>query len=73
MSIVKIDELRCKSCSLCVVACPKNALSLGTKAIKTGYAPIMINREKCIGCGICFDVCPDLVFELIEEEEEVNG
>ncbi|MCI1778547.1 MAG: 4Fe-4S binding protein [Bacteroidales bacterium] len=28
-----------------------------------------INKDKCIGCGICVNVCPANVFELQEKEE----
>ena len=32
---------------------------------------VVIDREECIGCGSCHDLCPD-VFELDEEIEKAE-
>jgi Fe-S-cluster-containing hydrogenase component 2 len=47
--------LLCRQCSLplCMKACPVAALS---RDEKTGA--IIVNREKCVGCGMCVDACP---------------
>jgi NADH:ubiquinone oxidoreductase subunit F (NADH-binding)/ferredoxin len=45
-----IDE-QCKRCRLCVKNCPSNAIS-GDR--DKGY---VIDQEKCIKCGRCFEVC----------------
>jgi Na+-translocating ferredoxin:NAD+ oxidoreductase subunit B len=47
---VNIDA-KCDGCTLCVPACPTNAIS-GEK----GHRHI-VNKEKCIGCGLCLDKC----------------
>lgn len=46
----------CASCSdaLCVAACPKEARAL-TRDRLTGA--ILLNQDKCIGCGACLKVC----------------
>ncbi|MFC1670546.1 4Fe-4S binding protein [Spirochaetota bacterium] len=31
---------------------------------------IKINKELCIGCGLCTKVCPYVCFELVEHSEE---
>ncbi|HAJ80419.1 MAG TPA: NADH-quinone oxidoreductase subunit J/K [Fibrobacteres bacterium] len=45
-----LDE-HCKRCRLCVKNCPVNAIS-GDR--DKGY---VIDRDKCIKCGRCFEVC----------------
>ena len=32
-----------------------------------GVANLYFDEEKCIGCGICIDVCPHEVFELVSK------
>jgi len=48
----KIDEKKCKGCTLCATKCPVEAIKGAKKA------PHYIIEEKCIGCGGCADVCP---------------
>jgi len=48
---VNIDA-KCNGCTLCVSACPTNAIS-GEK----GHRHV-VNKDKCIGCGLCLDKCP---------------
>jgi electron transport complex protein RnfB len=48
---VNIDA-KCDGCTLCVAACPTNAIS-GEK----GHRHV-VNKEKCIGCGLCLGKCP---------------
>lgn len=42
----------CKGCTLCVKACPVDAISGERKALH------LIDTEKCIKCGACIDKCP---------------
>ena len=62
---VTFDIARCKSCGLCVMACPKGALRMseGTNQAGNSYAE-MFDSEKCTGCGMCFMMCPDLAIEI---------
>ncbi|MCI2061818.1 MAG: 4Fe-4S binding protein [Eubacteriaceae bacterium] len=52
----------CKGCRLCVDACPKQAIIPLETVNKKGYEIISIDQGKCIGCGICYKMCPDYVF-----------
>ncbi len=47
----KIDETKCKSCSLCARKCPVGAIS-GERGV-----PYKIDTEKCIKCGACIESC----------------
>ncbi|MDF2892142.1 MAG: NADH-quinone oxidoreductase subunit NuoF [Clostridia bacterium] len=42
---------KCKGCTLCVKACPKGIISGKVKE------PHVINKEECIACGACEQVC----------------
>ncbi|MBU4208145.1 MAG: NADH-quinone oxidoreductase subunit NuoF [Proteobacteria bacterium] len=46
-----IDETLCNGCTLCKVKCPEKAVSGEKKK------PHVINTEKCIKCGICYNSC----------------
>ena len=47
-----IVEDNCNGCSLCVKACPANAITFQGKK-----QPVIIDHDKCTKCGACFDVC----------------
>ena len=46
-----IDVDKCTGCTACAAKCPVNAI-YGTR-----LQPFFIVEEKCIGSGICFDIC----------------
>ena len=54
-----INPLECKSCSRCVVACPKQCLRLGKALNERGYCPVDYVGEGCVGCATCFYSCPE--------------
>ncbi|MCI8474026.1 MAG: 4Fe-4S binding protein [Oscillospiraceae bacterium] len=66
---LKLQTERCKSCGLCVTACPQGALSIGSSSNSAGYKCVALDKKKCITCGICYTACPDYVFTI----EEVQG
>ena len=66
---VVIDRELCKGCYLCIRACPVKVLGKDVEINSTGtYPAIQTGGEKCIACGNCYEVCPDVciqVFELV--------
>lgn len=63
MAKTTFNTERCKGCGLCVIACPKQIITLAKEKInQKGYHPAeVIDMEKCIGCAFCATVCPDTV------------
>ena len=49
--IPKYNESLCTKCKSCINICLENAISLLENKI-------IINKNKCIGCGACSSVCP---------------
>ena len=65
-----IESVRCKSCGLCIAACPKQTLGIGSSLNQQGYAfVVQVAPEKCIKCNICRIVCPDVAIGVIEANQ----
>ena len=66
---IVIDRELCKGCYLCIRACPLKVLSKDTEPNSTGTYPVKHEHlEKCIACGNCYEVCPDVCIEVYETE-----
>ncbi|HUW41490.1 MAG TPA: 4Fe-4S binding protein [Rectinemataceae bacterium] len=58
---LEIDRERCKGCALCVRSCPTKVLEIGAEPNSWGYYPVAaVHEDKCIACGNCYTVCPDV-------------
>lgn len=63
---IKLTTENCKECGNCVRNCKQGALSFTDNVNAKGYRTVAVNEEKCIGCGICYTVCPDYVFSITD-------
>ncbi|CAA7601104.1 Methyl-viologen-reducing hydrogenase, delta subunit [Acididesulfobacillus acetoxydans] len=48
-----IDPAKCQACMICARRCPAEAI------ISVKNQVHVIDQEKCIKCGTCFEVCPE--------------
>ena len=71
---IVVDADRCKGCSLCVVACPKNVIALSARRVNAhGYSFVEAARPAdCIGCAACGIVCPDGCITVYRKRIEVD-
>ena len=51
-SVAVIDELTCIGCTLCIQACPVDAICGAAKQMHTVVA------SECTGCELCLEPCP---------------
>jgi electron transport complex protein RnfB len=61
-TVVRIDELRCIGCTLCIQACPVDAIVGATKLMHT------VIRSECTGCDLCLPPCPVDCIDIVEVE-----
>ncbi len=57
----------CKACGICYHVCP-------TKTIIQGELnkPTVPDHNKCIGCLMCENLCPDMVIDITEVTQETK-
>lgn len=63
-----MKKVRCTGCGGCISICKKKAITLLQN--KKGFFEAVIDKKKCIYCGLCEKVCPVLEFPNIEEYDK---
>lgn len=51
-----VDNDYCQQCGTCIGLCTSSAISMCLR--DDGVSILSILNEKCINCGMCYDVCP---------------
>lgn len=62
-----IDEPRCIGCTLCIQACPVDAIVGAAKQMHTVIA------EECTGCELCVPPCPVDCIDLVPVKQTVEA
>ena len=57
----------CRDCGICITACPQAAISKQEKENGDGYE-MVVDPERCIGCGFCGGACPCGIWDLVEND-----
>ena len=65
--VVFIDEDWCIGCTLCIKACPTDAIVGANKLMHTVMAPY------CTGCELCIPVCPVDCINLVNASGQASG
>lgn len=69
MTKFKLRVDSCKGCGLCVRACPKKLLQLGSSVNASGARYVEITDEDaCISCACCAINCPDMAISIYRED-----
>jgi 2-oxoglutarate ferredoxin oxidoreductase subunit delta len=68
MSKIEIDELRCKGCGLCTIACAKKLVAMSETPNSQGLTvAVFSGPEQCTGCAMCAEMCPDVAITVFKE------
>lgn len=66
-SVAFIDEKTCIGCTLCIQACPVDAILGAAKQMHT------IIASECTGCELCLPPCPVDCISMVEIREDLPG
>jgi 2-oxoglutarate ferredoxin oxidoreductase subunit delta len=71
LSNITIKSDKCKSCYLCIEACPKKLIAKSDVIGKTGNNLVYLkdDNKECKGCAFCALSCPDLaIVEVVNDK-----
>jgi len=66
-SVVVIDERRCIGCTLCIQACPVDAIVGAARLMHT------VIESECTGCNLCLPPCPVDCIDIVVVEADILG
>jgi len=66
-AVAVIDEARCIGCTLCIQACPVDAILGAAKLMHTVIA------AECTGCELCLPPCPVDCIDMVPLGEDLEG
>ncbi|HEY1759139.1 MAG TPA: NAD-dependent dihydropyrimidine dehydrogenase subunit PreA [Bryobacteraceae bacterium] len=68
-AVARIDQQKCIQCNLCYVACNDTAHQcIDMVAIGAGRPRPVVREVDCVGCRLCYNVCPvDHCISMVEE------
>lgn len=64
--VAVIDEQICIGCTLCIQACPVDAILGAAKHMHT------VIEEECTGCELCVEPCPVDCIDMVPVPEDIN-
>ncbi|RRQ23032.1 electron transport complex subunit RsxB [Thiohalobacter thiocyanaticus] len=64
--VAVIDEQICIGCTLCIQACPVDAILGAAKHMHT------VIEEECTGCELCIEPCPVDCIDMVPVPEDIN-
>lgn len=68
--MIVIDKELCKGCKYCVEVCPFEVIVIEDNFNQKGFFPASpLHIERCIGCGMCAVMCPEIAIEVYRDEE----
>jgi electron transport complex protein RnfB len=67
MTVAVIDEAWCIGCTLCIKACPTDAILGSNKVMHT------VIESACTGCDLCLPVCPVDCIEMVPISDDKSG
>ena len=66
------NKLKCTACSICVKACPNNAIYMKPMKDESGKRipeKFVVNNGICLFCGMCEEACPFGAIKLVGKYE----
>jgi 2-oxoglutarate ferredoxin oxidoreductase subunit delta len=69
MPYITIDTIRCKGCGLCTIDCAKKLVCLSETPNSLGFTvAVFSDPEKCTGCTLCAEMCPDVAIAVFKKQ-----